>query len=60
MKKFDIIIDVTMSGNLEIEAETEEKARAIAMAKCFNPSDLRWFHFLSSEIYESQEITDEE
>lgn len=53
MAKFNIVIDVTMSGDLEIEADTEEKARAIAMAKYFNPSDLRNFHFLSSEIYES-------
>ena len=60
MKKFNIIIDVTMSGNLEIEAETEDKARALALSKVFTTYDLKTFHFLYSEIFDSEEIEDEE
>lgn len=60
MKKFNIVIDVKMSGDLEIEANSEKEARAKAMAICFTPYDLRNFHFLNSEIYESEEIEEDE
>ena len=59
MKKFNIVIDVKMSGDLEIEANSEKEARAKAMAISFTPYDLRNFHFLNSEIYESEEIEEE-
>lgn len=59
MKRFNIVIDVKMSGDLEIEANSEKEARAKAMAIYFTPYDLRNFHFLDSEIYESEEIEDE-
>lgn len=59
MKKFNIKIDVTLSGDIEIEAETEEQAREIALSKAFFPYELTYFHFLTSEIYDAEEITDE-
>lgn len=57
-KTFIVTIDVTMSGDLEIEADSEKQARAIAMNKTFIPSDLRFFHFLHNEIYDCREADD--
>lgn len=55
MKDYRITIDVTMSGDIYISAETEEDAIAQAKKKYFNARDLQSFHFLSSDIYEIEE-----
>ena len=60
MRKFLITVDVTMSDTIEIEAENEEKARELAVMKSYTPYDLRDFHFLSAEVYDAEEVEDED
>ena len=54
-KTFKIQMDVTMSGNVYIEAETEEEAQRKIMDKNFTPSDLKHFWFVGSDIVEIEE-----
>lgn len=51
-KTYEVQIDVTMSGNLYIEAETEEEAQRKVMYKNFTPSDLKNFWFVGLDIVE--------
>lgn len=56
MKQYRIQIDVTMSGDLYIEANSQEEAEKIAKEKHFTPSDLRWFHQLGEAgVYDIEE-----
>ena len=45
-----------MSGDLYIEANSQEEAEKIAKEKHFTPSDLRWFHQLGEAgVYDIEE-----
>lgn len=55
MKEFRITIDVTMSGDIYIDAETKEEAIKKAKDKYFNAGDLRDFHYMSTEIVDCEE-----
>lgn len=55
MKNFCVTIDVTMSGDIYLEAETKEEAIKKAKEKYFNAHDLRDFHYLNTEIVECEE-----
>lgn len=55
-KEFMVTIDVIMSGDIYIEADTQEEAIKKAKEKYFNAGDLRNFHFLSSDIIEYEEV----
>jgi len=49
-KKFTVTVDVTMSGEIEIEAESKSQAKDLAKIKNFNPSDLRTFHHIKTKV----------
>lgn len=51
-KEFCVTVDVTMSGDIHIEAENEQEARKLISEKYFTPSDLSNFHCIDKEIYE--------
>ena len=55
MKEFRITIDVTMSGDIYINAETKEEAIKKAKDKYFNAGDLRDFHYISSDVVDCEE-----
>ena len=54
MKKYTVTIDVTMSGDIEIEANSKKEAKEIAKGRYFNPSDLRDFHEINTKVVEVQ------
>lgn len=43
-KTFEVVVDVVMSGNFYIEADTPEQAEKIAKNKSIVASDLRHFY----------------
>lgn len=54
-KTYKVKIDVTMGGNIYIEAETEEEAQRKVMDKNFISSDLKNFWLVGSDIVEIEE-----
>ena len=54
-KEFVFTVDVTMSGDLYIEAETKEEAEKKFNEMYFVASDLRNFHQISKEVVEVNE-----
>ena len=58
MKKFLIQVDVTFSGNIEIEANTEAEAKALLKGETFVPSDIKNFWYLNSEVVDIEEVTE--
>ena len=52
---YQVQIDVTMTGEIYINAKNEREAQVKASNKYFVPSDLRNFRFLYSEVVEVQE-----
>ena len=54
-KTYKVHIDVTMGGNIYIEAETEEEAQRKVMDKNFTSSDLKNFWLVGSDIVEIEE-----
>lgn len=54
-KTYKVQIDVTMGGNIYIEAETEEEAQRKVMDKNFISSDLKNFWLVGSDIVEIEE-----
>ena len=53
--KYQVQVDVTMTGEIYIDAKNEREAQVKASQKFFSPYDLRHFRFLSSEVVEVQE-----
>lgn len=56
MKKFVVTVDVTMSGDIEIEAPNAKAAADIIQSMYFTSQELRNFHELSKDIYEVEEV----
>lgn len=54
-KTYEVHVDVTMGGNLYIEAETEEEAQRKVIDKNFTPSDLKNFWLVGCDIVEIEE-----
>ena len=54
MKKFRVLIDVTMSGDVEIEAATKKETKEKAKSLYFCSSDLREFHQINTRVVEVQ------
>jgi hypothetical protein len=52
MKKFLITLDLTLSGDFEIEAENEQEAKEQIMHKYFDNYMKANMHELSREIYQ--------
>ena len=50
MKTFTVTIDVTMSGDVDIEANTKEEAIEKAKKMHFSHRDLTDFHQIDTEI----------
>lgn len=48
--KFEVHIDVTMSGQVEIEAKTAEEAEKKAKEMSFVPSDLKNFYWMTTKV----------
>lgn len=55
MKEYSIHIDVTMSGNVYVSANSKEEAYKKAKEMSFVGSDLTNFYFLDSSIVEIEE-----
>jgi len=58
MRKFVVTVDVTMSGDIEIEAPNEKAAAKMVQSMYFTAYELRNFHELNKDIYEVEEIGD--
>ena len=56
MKKYVVTVDVTMSGDIEIEAPNEKAAAKMVQSMYFSASDLRNFHELNKDIYEVEDV----
>lgn len=54
MKKFTVTIDITLSGDIEIEAKTKKEAKEKALSKYYCLQDLSDFHEISKKVYEVQ------
>ena len=52
MAEYRLTVDVTMSGDIYIEADNEEEAIKKFRDKYFVASDLRNFHQISTELVE--------
>ena len=48
--KYQVQIDVTMTGELSITAKNEKEAAKIAKGMYFTPYDLRNFRFLGIDV----------
>lgn len=55
MAEYRLTVDVTMSGDIYIEADNEEEAFDKFKNKYFVASDLRNFHQISTELVEVNE-----
>ena len=53
--KYQVQVDVTMTGEIYLDAKNKREAQIKASQKFFSPYDLRHFRFLSSEVVEVQE-----
>ena len=56
MRKFVVTVDVTMSGDIEIEAPNAKAAADIIQGMYFTSQELRNFHEFSKDIYEVEEV----
>ena len=57
MATFLVHTDITFSGGIEVNAETEEQAKAIVKQRGFVPSDLRGcFCHCSTDITDVEKI----
>ena len=54
MKKYRVTIDVVMSGEIEISANTKKEAKELAKSRYFCSSDLRNFHQINTRVVEVQ------
>lgn len=54
MKEYTVTIDVTMSGDITIEANSKKEAKELAKSRYFTPSDLRDFHEINTKVVEVQ------
>ena len=52
---YQVQVDVTMTGEVYVEAKNEKDAQIIASTKYFTPSDLRNFRFLDVDVVDVQE-----
>lgn len=55
-KKFLITLDLILSGNFEIEADTQEQAKEKIMHKYFDNYMKSSMHELAREVYEITEV----
>lgn len=60
MKKFSVHLDVTLSGYVEVEANSEEEARKIIEARTYQHYDCKDFYYFSKEIVDVEEIDSDE
>lgn len=58
-KQYCVSVDVTMNGDVYIDAESEEDAAEIVRNIHFSPYALKNFHFLTSEIFQVEEVEEE-
>lgn len=50
--EYEVQVDVTMSGSIYVEAESEKEAIAKVKAMTFVASDLKNFHEIGTDIYD--------
>ena len=60
MKKYSVHLDVTLSGYVEVEANSEEEARRIIEARTYQHYDCRDFYYFSKDIVDIEEIDSSE
>lgn len=58
MAEFEVHLDVTFSGNVTVNAETEEQAMEMAKKVIEVPSDLNrhFFYMLDQQVVEIQKV----
>ena len=50
-KNYQVYVDVTFSGIIEIKAKSKKEAKEIIKNRCFVPSDIRTFsHIKTSSV----------
>ena len=52
MKKFSVHLDVTLSGYVEVEANSVSEAEELVKNKVYNTSDIKYFYWLGNDIVE--------
>ena len=57
--KFDVHVDVTMSGTITVKASSQEEAMAFVNVLELVPSDLRNFHWVENSAIEAELAEDE-
>ena len=60
MKKFSVHLDVTLSGYVEVEANSEEEARRIIEARTYQHYDCQDFYYFSKDIVDIEEVDSSE
>ena len=58
MAKYLVHIDVTFSGDVEVMADTEEQAKALAELSVSVPSDIRNFYLFDKQVVDIEEVED--
>lgn len=55
MTTFRITVDVTMSGDIYVEADSMEEAKRKINSRSWTHSDLNGFHYVGREIVDCEE-----
>ena len=51
MKRYQVYVDVTFTGVVEIKASSKKEAKELVKSRCFVPSDIRTFsHIRTSNV----------
>ena len=56
MKKYSVHLDITYSGDVEIEANSEEEAKQIALSKHYQLYEVPYFYYFSSDVVDIEEL----
>ena len=55
MKNYQVYVDVTFSGTIEVKAKTKKEAKEIIKNRYFVPSDIRTFSHIKTSVTEVNE-----
>ena len=60
LKKYLVHVDVTFSGDIEVESYSKESARNEVLGMQFVPSDIRSFYHFGTDIVDVSEVEEAE
>lgn len=55
MKNYQVYVDVTFSGTIEVKANSKKEAKEIIKSRYFAPSDIRTFSHIKTSVVEVNE-----